>query len=114
MSFGAVLLLGAKTKSALLLLQRQTDDRFQKRPATTLAAARISVTKTDRYESRIAAFRCCARTGAGVWCVSAPSRSSLRARRTLHIYPLTLCACIKRAARPWFDCLTLRQHLAQF
>ena len=66
MSFGAVLLLGAKTKSALLLLQRQTDDRFQKRPATTLAAARISVTKTDRYESRIAAFRCCARTDADV------------------------------------------------
>jgi hypothetical protein len=66
MSFGAMLLLGAKTKSAVLLFPRQTYDRFQKRSATTLPAARISVTKTDRYEPRIAAFRCCARTGAGV------------------------------------------------
>jgi|SRR5215469_1769753 len=33
MSFGAMLLLGAKTKSAVLLFPRQTYDRFQKRPA---------------------------------------------------------------------------------
>jgi hypothetical protein len=66
MSFGAMLLSGAKTKSAASLFPRQTDDRFQKRLATTLPAARISVTKTDRYEPRIATFRCCARTDAGV------------------------------------------------
>jgi hypothetical protein len=41
--------LGAKTKRAVLLFPRQTDDRFQKRRATTLPAARMSVTKTDRY-----------------------------------------------------------------
>jgi hypothetical protein len=74
-----MLLLGARTKRAVLLFPRQTDDRFQKRLATTLPAARISVTKTDRYEPRIAAFRWSAKTSSG-FDASGAMRSRLRAR----------------------------------
>jgi hypothetical protein len=49
--------LSAKTKRAVLLFPRQIDDRFQKRPAITLPAALISVTKTDRYEPRDRSIR---------------------------------------------------------